>query len=444
MTRAKERTASRKYKKSENDFFHIDFRIAIIMQRKQKIFEILRIPKVMAFVKEHKHADIRALALQFGTKVSFPLSPVLEWIDCLQRAAKKLPEHAEQECFFTRRAIEQASSESTAMYKASQLSGSRLLNISGGLGIDDWAFAKKGFHSDSCDPDEELNELVRANQDRMGANGINRIDAKAEDFLATENLEHYDWVYADPDRREDGKRLVGMDDCVPQILDLWERIQSVSNYQLVKLSPLYPLEQLEKELAGLERIEVVALHGEVKEVLAFAKSGTKAEQILRCATELSGAQSYKGMPEFGTTEPLEDSLYFYEVNAAISKANLGVCYSKELGTKCLISNGIYQASDKPLPDFFGRGFEIVSSGVYGRKQFQGYLKIHGIKKANMASRYFKLSPDELKKIHKLGDGGDTYFFFFTDRDGGMYFIHGKKIGRQSLNLIQDEKANPTI
>ena len=334
-------------------------------------------------------------------------------------------------CYFTRRSLEQASSEATADYKANRIAGTKLLNLSGGLGIDDWAFAQQGMLVISLDPDEALNELVMANQALMDVKGIERRNEKAEAFITELGAEHFDWIYADPDRREEGKRRVGLDDCAPAIKSIWPEIQKHSNQQLIKLSPLYPLEQLEKELLGLERIEVVALNGEVKEVLAYAKSGAQNEMVPRMAVEISGNVSYSGVPSPARSELLQDEGYFYEIHPSLSKSNLGGTYAREFGLKSLIPNGIYLVDDRPHPDFFGRGFEVIAKGVYSRRSFQQYLKEQKIIKANLASRYFKLSPEELKKIHKISDGGEVYFFFYTAANGLLNFVHGKKLAYNS-------------
>lgn len=397
------------------------------MQRNEKILEILRSTEVLAFVSAHLSADIRTLALQFGGKTTFSLPPVLEWIDALQRAEKKVPAHYEAMCFFTRRSLEQASSEATAMYKASCIKGENLLNLSGGLGIDDWAFAQRNISVISLDPNEGLNELVRANSDKMNLNLVQRLDITAEEYLQS-TRESFSWIYADPDRRDEGKRLVILDDCVPAVKGLWQKIQERSERQVLKLSPLYPLELLEKEIKGLIRIEVVAVHGEVKEVLAFSKTKDSGGPAIRKAVELDGLQSFEGFPIAQVSGRFASEAYFYEVHPSLSKTNLAGTYADHLGTKSLIPNSIYQVSDTLIPDYFGRGFQVIEQGNYSKKLFQQYLNKLKIAKANVACRYFKLTPEEIKKAHRLQDGGEHYFILYTDVDGKAAFIHGRKFG----------------
>ncbi|MHB1278149.1 MAG: THUMP-like domain-containing protein [Bacteroidia bacterium] len=400
------------------------------MQRNTNLLEILRSAEVQSFVETNKSARISELALRFSGKVNFPLAPVIAWIDALQRAEKKLPEHASKTCYLTKRALEQASSESTARYKATQVRGENLLNLCGGLGVDDWAFAGVFKSVVSLETDSTLNELAEANLTKLAILSIHRKNCSAEEFLARD-IGHYDWIYADPDRREAGKRLVSLVDCSPDLPALWPVIQQRSAFQMIKLSPLYPLEQLEKELSGLFRIEVVSWQNEVKEVLAFCASTTPSGALIRKAVsiETDGILSFEGQVEKGQTAFPGEGGYFYEAHPALAKANLGVTYAKKCGNEILIPNGIFQRSLALFPDFFGRTFVWVYGDGYSRKKFQQYLKTRGIIKANFTCRYFKQTPEELKKAHGMDDGGEDYFFFFEKGNKEPYFIHGRKLAK---------------
>ncbi|HCS20519.1 MAG TPA: hypothetical protein DIW47_08160 [Bacteroidetes bacterium] len=398
------------------------------MQRNTNLLEILRNAEVQAFAEANKNARTGDLALRFSGKVKFPLAPVIEWIDALQRAEKKLPVHASKSCFLTKRALEQASSEATARYKATQVQGENMLNLCGGLGVDDWAFAAVFERIISLEKDKSLHDLAEANLEKLKLPSIHRKNCSAEEFL-DENKEHYVWIYADPDRREAGKRLVSLADCSPDLPALWPLIQERSGFQLIKLSPLYPLEQLEIELKGLFRIEVVSWQNEVKEVLAYCSSNEQNIPVTRKAVsiETNGSIFFEGQVEKGQTALPAQGGYFYEAHPALAKANLAVTYASSQGTEILVPNGLFQQSAELVPDFFGRSFVRVDGDGYSRKKFQRYLKTRGIIKANFTCRYFKQSPEELKKAHGMDDGGEDYFFFFEKGNKEPHFIHGRKL-----------------
>jgi hypothetical protein len=397
------------------------------MQITGKLSELFSKPEVLEFIRSNKDKNPSELALRHAGKVGFSLNPVLDWLDALQRARHKMPLHFAVTCYLTRRAVEQCSSEATAEYKASQIEGKTLLNLCGGIGIDDWALSKKIERIISLDTDVELSNLAKMNFQKLEINNVQRLTLDAADYL-DKNITQYDWIFADPDRREQGKRLVTIADCSPDIISLWPQIQAQSNQQLIKLSPLYPIDQLQKELPGLYRIDVLAKDNEVKEVLAFCTSHSINDKVERRAVNLSiqGNVNFLGVPESALCALPSTGGFFYDAHPALAKANLAVSYANHLGIQMLVSNGLYQQSEKLIPGFFGRTFKVINSEMYSGKKFQQYLKKLAINKAHFNCRNFRHNPEELKKLHKIGDGGDDYFFFFDDCLKRACFIHAEK------------------
>lgn len=400
--------------------------VANTVQRKTNLLELSSDRDVILFIDEHLEEKVVNLGLRFSGKVKFSLPETLEWLAALQKAKTKLPSWYEKRCVLTKRATEQASSEEASIYKTRLYSGVRLLNLCGGLGVDDVAFSKKFDQVISLEADEELSLLSEENDRKLGVSNVQRVHAKAEGYL--ENLsDGFNLIYADPDRRTGEKRLVSLEDCVPDIPGNWKKIQMLSSQQLLKLSPMYPLEQLNSELSGLKEIEVVSIRGEVKEVLAHCQTGYSGKIVYR-AIELHPFQEFEvdsedEAPLFHPSENMP--LNFYEVHPSIAKAGIANHYALKMETYPLIPNGIYQFSEKRIRDYMGRGFEVVKMFDYNRKKFDQYLNSGSIKKANLASRYFKMSPQELKKAHKLQDGGEDYFFFFEHK-GQATCVHGRK------------------
>jgi hypothetical protein len=76
------------------------------------------------------------------------------------KSVQKLPQHARAGCLFWQRAFEQCSSEAVALWKAQAFPVETLLSITGGLGVDEWAWSKNGTHVISCDIQSDLNALV--------------------------------------------------------------------------------------------------------------------------------------------------------------------------------------------------------------------------------------------------------------------------------------------
>ena len=57
----------------------------------------------------------------------------------------------------------------------------------------------------------------------------------------------------------------------------------------------------------------------------------------------------------------------------------------------------------------------------------GSLTRVSAKKANLSTRNFKLSVEEIRKIGKIKDGGNDYLFFTTDVDDRPIAIHCEKV-----------------
>ena len=75
-----------------------------------------------------------------------------------------------------------------------------------------------------------------------------------------------------------------------------------------------------------------------------------------------------------------------------------------------------------LVDFPGRCFKIEDSLIYSKKT----LKKLGINKANITTRNFPESVEQLRKKFNIKDGGNSYLFFTTDmEDNNLVLITSK-------------------
>jgi len=136
------------------------------------------------------------------------------------KANTKMPKFTSNYCYLTSKSYEQSSSEALAQYKASLFEGETLLDLSGGLGIDDIAFSTKFKRVVSIDSDSELNLIADVNFCKLGIQNIERITANAEDYI--NNVISADLVYIDADRRavQSGKKSVTLHNSSPNILQM--------------------------------------------------------------------------------------------------------------------------------------------------------------------------------------------------------------------------------
>ncbi len=183
----------------------------------------------------------------------------------LQRAESKLPTYYAARCIIPPLSFEQASSERVAATK--QLSGESLLDLTCGLGVDALHFSRTFGRVVTIERSEVLAKVARENFRRMGVKNIEVINSSAEEYLAHCN-ESFDYIYADPDRRSaEGKKLVRLEDCSPNILELRADIERIAGGRfIIKNSPLFDIDEAFR-LFSPARVEVISLGDECKEVL---------------------------------------------------------------------------------------------------------------------------------------------------------------------------------
>ncbi len=251
------------------------------------------------------------------------------------KSAHKLPQHARAGCLFWQRAFEQCSSEAVALWKAQAFPVDTLLSITGGLGVDEWAWSKNGTHVISCDIQSDLNALVRYNQARLKCS-YERLDMDALSLLSLHQTQTHAWVYVDPDRRQDLERLGGYwEQFQPRIDELIETFGTYYSHWMVKMSPMTDFRVLRKALPGKIQFTSIFYQGEVKELLLHisvneeATTETRSIHIdtLGAVTEFSAAV-LSTFAEAVSPEIQNDSqTYIFEPNGGLNNLNLNGLFS---------------------------------------------------------------------------------------------------------------------
>ncbi|MBR1577151.1 MAG: hypothetical protein IJ653_01010 [Bacteroidales bacterium] len=187
-----------------------------------------------------------------------------------RKVARKLPSWAAVDAEIpSALSLEQCSSEATARYKA-DLAGRRstILDLTGGLGVDSWAFSQVAGKVVYFERSEELAAAAVRNFARLGAGPI---EVRCETVTPETELPEADLIYADPARRDAaGRKVFLLEDCTPDILTLLPQMLRKAPAVLLKLSPMADLAMLAGRLSPfLREIHVVESEGEVKELLCL-------------------------------------------------------------------------------------------------------------------------------------------------------------------------------
>ena len=371
------------------------------------------------FIEQHLKDDVRQLALQkFPDEVDKMLA--LNQIEARQILSKKVPSWASNpDLLFPRHlSIEQCSSELTAKYKASIISGGdTFVDLTGGLGIDSYFLSEKFKTSYYVENQNELCDLAEHNFQVLGRK-ITVVNSDAETFLS--NNHNFDLVFIDPARRDVyNRKMVSLHDCSPDVVDLVGTLRATSAQYLIKVSPMLDISLITNELQNISEIHIVSVKNECKEILIKIEPGFEGEIKFFCVNfvgnDLKSSQSF----EFSeNSESSEYSLfaptikhYLYEPNASLMKSGAFKLISQRFAIEKLHVNSHLYTSDNLISDFPGRIFEVVGFAPFNKKIKKELLK--DITEASVATRNFPLSANELRKNLNLKESDKNFVFGTT-------------------------------
>ncbi|OUN60683.1 THUMP-like domain-containing protein [Alistipes sp. An66] len=320
----------------------------------------------------------------------------------LARAERKLPTYAAVQCILPPRAFEQASSEATAAHKA--IEGDTVLDLTCGLGVDSLYLSRRFRRVVALERDPLLARITSENFSRMGVANIEVVNTSAEEYLRQEGL-HFDWIYADPDRRSaEGRKLVLLEACSPDIVALKPKIDRITARLCLKNSPLFDVDEALR-LFPDSRVEVLSLGDECKEMLIYA-DGTGP---LVTATAL-GIGSFAAAPGAvpPETPPFDPERFRWLVipDVALRKARLTRLHLAGKAD-CWSDNGFGFAAAEPH-GVIGRVSPIESIEPYDPKRLKRGLKGRGVE---ILKRDFPLPPDELMRRLGAHPGADVRMAF---------------------------------
>ena len=378
----------------------------------------------------------------------------LQQVEGRERTADKLPTFAAIEDWWypVRLSCEQCSSELTARYKAQIIQCSSLysvseavcilsakrsnakrsfLDLTGGYGVDTFFLSELFEETDYVEQNAELCRIAEHNKEikneKLKIKNISIHNGTAEEFLSNDRLcpaltiDQYDLIFLDPARRDShGGKVFRLGDCTPNVVELMPDLVShlaPEGRIMLKLSPMIDLTQAIKELSAVSKvtpasvltwdIHVVAVKNEVKEVLLLShqKSEFRTQTITAIDLDKKEQAFVFTREEEQTAQPqmvhgtLSPCTFLYEPNAAILKGGAYKLVSERFGLQKLDVNTHLYASDKLVEDFPGRVWK--TSPLPSPKE-------RVISQANVITRNYPLTAEQLKKKLHLRDGGTAY------------------------------------
>ena len=420
------------------------------------------------FILQHRLSNPRDLALQARRYPDVDMPYALNQIQGWQTARQKLPSWAACDgvVYPPHLNMEQCSSEPTARYKQQVVrqwltrlgagqggAATSMADLTGGFGVD-FSFTSRCFASATyVERNAALCDVVRGNLPCLGIANAQVMCAEAEDCLAT--MPQQTMLFLDPARRDEhGAKTVLIADCTPDVCHLLPLLMSKARFVMLKLSPMLDWHKAIVDLQGTVReVHIVSVGGECKELLlvlaaldAAASSadmpcnGVEAGVRVCCVDIMAKADAegeYKrsefcytiggasdNIPTPNSQLSTLNSQFLLEPNASIMKAGCFAELGKAYGIRAISSNSHLFLSADRVEDFPGREFVVEAVTTLNKRQLKQTLGC--LQQANISVRNFPMSVAELRKRLKLRDGGDTYIFATTTREGERVLIVGHK------------------
>lgn len=332
--------------------------------------------------------------------------------------------------YFTREALEQASSEIIATYRARRYAGlPRVADVGCGLGGD--AIGLAGVAPLTVvDKDPLRLALAQANLAAYGR--------AAEPVLAdvtVDALPAAEALWFDPARRAGSRRAFSVRDYTPPLSIIREWLAQTPALG-VKISPGVDLAELDRgrQMAdGGQRsavrslpdfeLEFISVHGELKECVLWF--GPLRTQAARRATLLPGPHSlFSNLESPSSLSP--PLAFLYEPDPAILRAGLVSTLAAQLGAHQLDPDIAYLTSDTLTPTPFARAFVLEAAFPFQLKRLRAYLRERGVGQVTVKKRGSPLTPEKL--IHRLRlRGEESRIVFLTHVRGEPYVLIGQAV-----------------
>lgn len=402
------------------------------------------------FIREHENDDTSALLLARHRFPDIDIDLAVTTIECRRRLRRKVPSwYAVPSLRFPcRLAAEQCSSEETALVKARvahsiAAEGRRIADLTGGMGVDCWAFSRvfREVLYNEMQP-----ALAEATQENLGKLGVTNVrfscrqlvpedsmdkpwnDGKASLPANAGNLKEIlggfrpDLIFLDPARRaEDGRKVFRLADCQPDVLTLLPELMDVCPDLLLKLSPMADITQLSRELPGLRAVTVVGAGGECKELLLHIRrdyNGPYALTVMENGATLSFDADDRG----SLGETLASQRLLFEPGKALAKAGVFRQLASRFGlAQAGSSTHLYFAESIPealLP--FGKVFQIEEVLPLGNETYRSLRK--RIPAAEITARNLPLTSDALRRKLGIASGGTKHLFGLRTPSGNLLLV----------------------
>ena len=334
--------------------------------------------------------------------------------------------------------VEQCSSSAAARYKASvaqRITGpaGRIADLTGGLGVDAWAFSQDAAEVLYNEMDPALCEAVRQNFARLGVRNVLFRNAEVRPGSVAGILDGFqpDLIYLDPARRSSvGRKVFLLEDCSPDLAALQDELLAACSRLLVKLSPMADISLLRRSLKGISALHVVAVDGECKELLLCMEASGKADFRLTVSELRDGAATSLSFGEEELKEVCPGleadtglaGAWLFEPGAALMKSGCHPAACRRAGLRKLAPSTHLYLADAPAPELasFGRFRQVLEVLPLDKRAMAEAGRRYP--QADVSARNIPMTSEALRR--RLGV-----------RSGGGIHIYGATLGSRRILII---------
>ena len=330
----------------------------------------------------------------------------------------------------------------TELAEVTEPKNGKVADLTGGLGVDSWAFSKVSYEVLYNEMNPELAAAARHNFQALGATNIFIRNCEATADSLEEILGDFkpDVIFMDPARRDSvGKKVFLLEDCSPDVLKMLPQMFETSRFILLKISPMADItmvvERLDRTYESfldenhkggwngqwVREVHVVASCGECKELLILLDREWRNGYSLTCRED-GGTLTFTSEEIAGAKAVYLDSTFariIFEPGKSLTKAGVFNAVCERFGLVKLarfthlytigepLSDSELEQRTAPLKDF-GKVFYVKEILPLNKATMKDVGKRYP--HSEVSAKNIPMSSDELRVRLKVRSGDDAHIF----------------------------------
>lgn len=318
----------------------------------------------------------------------------------------------------------------------------RIADLTGGLGVDSWAFSEVAEEVLYNEMNPALAAAARHNFKALGVTNIFIKNSEATSDSLKDIFGDFrpDVIFLDPARRDSaGKKVFLLEDCSPDVLKILPELFGISRFVLLKLSPMADItmaverldrtyeEYLEKASGKgwngqwVREVHVVASGGECKELLILLDGEWNEGYSLTCRED-GKTLTFKPEEITKAKAGYPDSTFariIFEPGKSLTKAGVFNAICERFGLVKLarfthlytisepLSDSESEQRTAPLKDF-GKVFYVKDILPLNKSSMKDVGKRYP--HSEVSAKNIPMSSDELRTRLKVKSGDDAHIF----------------------------------